>query len=354
MGITQEEWQHLERAIIDTFFRVKVPEALNLEGDAETPCTEASCIEFGKRIVGADDVVPVDNQGSNSFTLVCHSKTRVIQFRLQPFNTVILDLAHQIYGNAVPRTIFHSDFRLPVYTSKTIPGKVHVLQPFPEAGFPLERQKRTVTNLGRFIARATFFTQPKTLYNADSWTANAKETLEQLYRNSSLRACAPQIMDIVSRLREELNLLDRLPAVLTHHDFSEANILVDEAGNVTGVIDFDVAGIEAFGMCIWGIYECFLGSMERGKWSFHNQEADGCHGQTVREVLEAAFWDSLWSSVSPELHRQDLRAAVKVALSIGVINRYFIRGMINEIDQTDSVHRLSLEYAKGILPAVWT
>ena len=353
MGITEEEWQQSERAIIDKFFHVKVPEILDLKDGTESSCTEASCIEFGKRVFGADDLMPVDNQGSNSFTLVCHSKSQVIQFRLQPFDTAILDLAHQIYGNAVPRTIFQSGFRLPVYTSKIIPGKVHVLQPFPEAAFPLERQKKTVTDLGRFIARATFFPQPTTLYNTNSWTAKSRETLKQLQQNSSLQAQAPEITDIVSRLWGKVDLLDRLPAVLTHHDFSEVNILVDEAGNATGVIDFDVAGIEAFGMCIWGIYECFLGSMEEGTWSFHNQEADGYHGQTIRQVLEAAFWDSLWSSVSPELQHRDLEAAVKVALSIGIINRYFIRGMMDEIDMTNNTHRLSLEYAKGILPTIW-
>lgn len=92
--------------------------------------------------------------------------------------------------------------------------------------------------------------------------------------------------------------------------------------------------------------------MGGGKWSFRNQAADGYPGRTVREVLEAAFWDSLWSSVSPEMRREDFEAAVRVALIIGSINRYFIRGMMDQIDETNNVHRLSLEYAKGILPAI--
>lgn len=37
----------------------------------------------------------------------------------------------------------------------------------------------------------------------------------------------------------------------------------------------------------------------------------------------------------------------------GVINRYFIQGMVDEIDLSKKVHRTSLEYAKGILPQVW-
>ncbi|KAF1952623.1 hypothetical protein CC80DRAFT_495152 [Byssothecium circinans] len=351
MGVTTEEWQQQEREIIDEFFKVKVPEVL--KESADTTCTEGSCIERGKQVIQADDLELVRNQGCNSFTLVCHRKSKIIQFRLRPFDTTIADLAHQIYGTKVPRTDFHGGFPLPLYSSDIIPGKVHVLQPFPEE-FPIERQKKTVIDLGQFVAKATHFPQPKASYRADSWTMKSKETLDRLHRNSSLQA-APEIAEIVTRLLEKVHLLDLLPAVLTHHDFSEVNILVNDTGDVTGVIDFDGAGIEAFGMCIWGVYECFLGSMNDGKWSFHDQAAAGYPGQTVRGVLETAFWDSLWSSVSQELKekREELEAAVRVALSIGTINRYFIRGMMDKIDESIKVHRLSLEYARGILPAVW-
>ena len=352
MGVSQEEWDQSERAIIEEFFRVKVVEALKSSDNNQIQCTEASCIDFAKRILKASDIAPVKNQGCNSYTLLCESRSQIVQFRLRPFDAAILELAHQIHGDKVPATVYHSGFPLPVYSSDVISGKVHILQPFPKDTFPLERQKRTVIDLGQFIAKTTFFPQSKSSYKSDSWTAKSIEVLERLHRNSSLQAIAPEIANIVSNLRDRIHLLDRLPAVLVHHDFSEVNILVDEAGNVTGIIDFDAAGIEAFGMCIWGIYECFLGSMEQGKWSFFNQEAEQYSGRTIRNVLEVAFWDSLWSCISPDFQRRDLEAAIQVALSIGVINRYFIRGMIDEIDESKKVHRVSMEYAKGILPAV--
>ena len=353
MGLSQKEWLQSERAIIDKFFRVKVPEALRDSGKADIQCTETSCIEYGKQVLSADDLVRTDNQGSNSYTLVCKSKSQIIQFRLRPFDTAVLELAHQIYGDKVPQVTLHAGFPLPVYSSSIIHGKVHIFQPFPEDAFPLERQTRTVTDLGRFIARSTYFPQPKSSYKNDSWTVRSKETLDRLHRNSSLQVAAPEIADIVSRLRGDIHLLHCLPAVLTHHDFSEVNILVGKDGLVTGVIDFDAAGIEAFGMCIWGIYECFLGSMEQGKWSFFDQEANGRAGHTtVRSVLEAAFWNSLWSNISPEFERGNIEAALKVAVSMGVLMRYFIKGMVDEIDERKKVHRLSLEYAEEILPAV--
>jgi hypothetical protein len=230
-----------------------------------------------------------------------------------------------------------------MYSSDILPGKVHVLQPFPEdpRKFPVESQKNTVIGLGNFVAEPSHFPQPKTSYKVDSWTAKAQGTVDRLRHNESLQAAAQRFPRWWHVLQERVHLVQLLPAVLTHHDFSEVNILVDDNGDVTGVIDFDVAGIEAFGMRIWGVYECFLGSMNDGKWSFHDQEAAGYPGQTVCGVLEMSFWDSLWANVSQELKekRAELEAAVRVALSIGIINRYFVRGMMDSIDENIEVHR---------------
>lgn len=369
MADTTEEWKQQERRIIDEFFKIKVPEtlgsrpvdksrvslgsmSLDSKSAADYGCSETSCIHFAKEITKSDDIVLVDNQGSNSFTLLCPSESQVIQFRLKPFNTTTMDLAHQIYHNKVPRPILHKGFPLPVYSSDNIPGRVHILQPFPEDEFPLEREKATVIDLGCFVARATFFPQPKSSYISTSWVTTAKEMLDRLQRNVSLQKLAPEVATVVVRLQSGLHRLGDLPAVLTHHDFAQVNIFVDDVGTVTGVIDFDEAGIEPFGMCIWGLYEGFFGSMERGKWSFYKQAADGYPGRTVQEVLENAFWESLWSNVSPEFKRQVCEPAVKIALGIGIINRYFVHGMIDNIDETQKIHRLSLEYVKGILPSV--
>lgn len=134
----------------------------------------------------------------------------------------------------------------------------------------MKREMKTVAELGAFVAKAAFFVQPKPYHDA-SWTHTAADTLRRLTKNTSLEILAPDLhTHITEVLQPSLHLLERLPAVLTHHDFSQINILVDDSGHLTGVIDFDEAGIEAFGMCIWGLYECFFGMMEDGKWSFYD------------------------------------------------------------------------------------
>ena len=297
-NMTTEEWKQQERRIIDEFFKIKVPKTLgsrpsdrsraslgstSLESKsaADYGCSETSCIHFAKTITKSDDIVLVDNQGSNSLTLFCPSKSQVIQFRLKPFDTTSVDLAHQIYHNKVPRAVLHKGFPLPVYSSDIIPGRVHVLQPFPEDKFPLEREKATVIDLGCFVARATFFPQSKSSYNSTSWVITAKEMLDRLQRNVSLQKLAPEVAKVVVRLQTGLYRLSDLPAVLTHHDFAQVNIFVNDVGKVTGVIDFDEAGIEPFGMCIWGLYEGFFGCMEGGKWSFYKDSFGHWNNQQV-------------------------------------------------------------------------
>lgn len=302
----RDEWKRQERQFIDRFFGEKVPEALGSE--VALSCTEGACMKFARSVLGTDSIFPVNNQGSNSFTL--QTAGIIIQFRLKPLKTDILALANEIYGHLVPKVNFHDGFILPVYNSDVISGQVHLLQPFPEE-FPLEREIVTVTELGQFISRAAFFEQPKRLTKDASWTEVTTEALRRMARNDTLRVYAPELFEIVHHLQHQVHLLESLPLVLTHHDFSQVNILVNDSGNVTGAIDFDEAGIEAFGMCIWGLYECFFGSMEDGKWSFYEE----------MPVLASAFWNSLWSNTPPSLKLEEAETAVKVSLSIGVINR---------------------------------
>ena len=222
---TSEVWKQQEREIVDKFFRKKAPETLK-SGDntlAALLCTEDSCVEFTKTILQIEDVVPVDNQGSNSFTLISQSRRLIIQFRLRPLRTDTIRLASEIYGHLVPNIRFHEGFPLPVYSCKALPGRVHLLQPFPKGRFPLAREMVSVRELGAFIAKAAFFEQPKS-FSDTSWTSSAKDALCRLSNNSSLSSLAPDLLHlIVETLQPQVHLLETLPAVLTHHDFSQVN-----------------------------------------------------------------------------------------------------------------------------------
>ncbi len=38
-----------------------------------------------------------------------------------------------------------------------------------------------------------------------------------------------------------------------------------------------------------------------------------------------------------------------IALDIGIVNRYFVRGLLERVDLESEDHKISLEFARGIL-----
>ena len=129
---------------------------------------------------------------------------------------------------------------------------------------------------------------------------------------------APEIYTLVTSLGTRLHLLDALPGVLTHLDLGGQSSFVDkETGALTGVIDFDEARTEAFGINIFTLYENHIGSMEDGHWSPYDIPAGVQHpGLSVSEVLTKAFWDALWAYTAPSLRGEEFEEAVGVALRV--------------------------------------
>jgi hypothetical protein len=347
-----DAWDAQEQEMVDHFFGHLVPKAVTTASLAtdHAECTAEECEAFARKILDdAKYVERVKNQGATSYTLVCPSQAKIVQFRLKRFDEEVLALAHQIYGSLVPTVTYNDGFPLPVYVSPLIPGHVHIFQDFTMERFPLRRQLTTVVDLARFVARAALEPRPVSSYSPDSWTKTAGTFLRQLEENEDLRRLEPRFAVRARSIAEKLPLLDTLPPVLSHADLAEVNILVDLEGHVTGVVDFEDAQTEAFGTCLVGVYEGFFGVMRHQKWRYFDQPADDGSGKTVREVLEEAFWEALWGASPPYMKDGGLREAVMVALDVGIVNRYFARGLLEGVDLGRDEHRISLEFARGLL-----
>ena len=349
-------WEASEQETVNEFFEKRVPAALQgnavrAPGYTRDDCSASECLQYAKALMQDRPVELVNHQGYNSYTLICPERDRVIQFRATKLNNKAIDEVKRIYGDLVASTTYHDDFVLPVYTYNVLPGQLHVWQKVPRDSFPLEREKRTVVDLAKFIATAAHFPYSKARYEENSWTLSANAAIKRIERNKTLRQIAPAIFTEIMSLGSKLHLLDTLPAVLTHLELAGQNIFVDkDAGNLTGVIDFDGARTEALGINIFTLYENHFGSMEDGHWTpFDIPAGEQYPGLSVSEVLTKSFWDSLWANIAPGLRREDLEEAVVVALRVGIINRYFVRGMLDEIDVGKRVHVISLDYAREIL-----
>lgn len=354
--VLPESWEESEHEIINEFFDVKIPAALK-EREAREPgftskgCSASDCLEYAKFLMQGMPLALANNQGFSSYTLTCPGRHRIIQFRTTELNTHVIDEAKQMYGDLVAKIARHRDFVLPVYTYNILPGQHHAWQQVTRDTFPLEREKRTVTDLGKFIATASHFPHAKDRYSESSWTLSANATMKRLEQNLSLKQIAPEICTMIASLSTKLYLLDTLPRVLTHLDLGSQNIFVEkDTGTITGVVNSDEARTEAFGINIFTLYERYVGSMENDHWSPFNMPAGEQYpGLSVSEVLTTAFWDSLWANAAPGLERKVLEEAVGVALRVGVINRYFVGGMLDEVDLENRMHVISLDYAREIL-----
>ena len=340
-------WNEKEQVMINNFFDNRVPKV------AETTCAASECHDFAQSLMHVMPILIVTIQGFHSYTLACPENNQIIQFRLRELDLKFIDEAKEIYADLVSRVTYHNGFKLPVYTMGIVPGVAHCWQEPLRTAFPLERELKTVTDLAKLIAASSYFPHPSADCKEDSKTKSAHATFERLEQNLSLGAIAPDVYTEVTAIAAKLHLLQDLPLVLNHPDLVGLNVFVDRmSGAITGVIDFDGAEIEALGISIFTLYECFIGSMDDRHWSPYDMPAGPAHGrETVCRMLESAFWQTFWAHVSLKVKEENSMEAVSVALRVGVVNRYM--GDSNMLDEVDFERRhgdeRSLDYVKGIL-----
>ena len=350
-----EGWEEHQHELINEFFDEKIPAALQEKetreiGFTSKGCSASDCLEYAKFLMQGMPISLDIDQGSSSYTLTCPGRDRIIQFRTEELNTRFVDEARSIYGALIPKVNRHHDFVLPVYTYNILPGHLHAWRRVTRDPFPLEREKKTVTDLAKFIASATHFPHSKDHYNENSWTKSANSTLRRLEQNILLSKIAPELHTHIASLRTKLHLLTTLPAALTHPDLTSQNVFVEkDTGILTGVLNSDEARTEAFGINVFALYEKFFGSMVDGHWSPYDMPAGERYpGLSVIEVLRRTFWDSLWANAATGLRREVYGEAVGVAVRVGIINRY-LEGVLDESDLEEGLHVVSLNYAREIL-----
>lgn len=118
---------------------------------------------------------------------------------------------------------------------------------------------------------------------------------------------------VIEKTDQSLNeIIYHVPWVLTHSDLSNMNILVDpDSGHLTGVVDWADAGIEPFGIALWGL-ESVLGSSGSDGWSYFGNDVS--HS---RRLFRKAFLTEIGAPISHKTRR-----AIDEARTLGVLLRY--------------------------------
>jgi aminoglycoside/choline kinase family phosphotransferase len=106
--------------------------------------------------------------------------------------------------------------------------------------------------------------------------------------------------------------LNDLPVVLVHDDFGSLNILSDDDGNVTAVVDWSDARYLPFGWNLYGIAE-FYGYMR----------VDGWVDRPERKELEGVFWAAFWEKAPDwmKAKKDSIQGAISIAKGIGLLWR---------------------------------
>ncbi|GAM84045.1 hypothetical protein ANO11243_020360 [Dothideomycetidae sp. 11243] len=351
MACVTNKPQARTRTSIEQFFRQTLP--LRLGRSIASEVDEETCNRFAQNILQVEDIQPVDSQGVESYTLISHSAGRTVQFRLDRLDGDILAQASTVYGPLVPKiSLFQCNLPLPIYIADIAVGTnlPKILPALDADPFPLAIHKRTVVDLASFIARAVHFPAPGDRGATGSTIDATSAHFNRLLNNQSFMRLAPEVACIIDSLRRHIHLLEKLPLVLTHADLSPCNLFCDHLdGRITAVIDWSRARADIFGFSIWSLYECFLGYRDGDKFTFYDGPADN---GTIREVLEHAFWEELWSSAVGVLDREKHGSAVRLALAIGVLNRPYFNEIADGLDEGDEQFVNDLIWARAILPAL--
>lgn len=107
------------------------------------------------------------------------------------------------------------------------------------------------------------------------------------------------------------------PQVLTHGDFSETNILVDEdTFEIVGIVDWSLAAVMPFGM-----------DLDTLLLTTGFMTPDGWHDYACKSMLEDNFWEEFWAAsvIEGEERRGGLRSLAEAACRTAAILRLAFR-----------------------------
>ncbi|KAH6630051.1 hypothetical protein B0J18DRAFT_88342 [Chaetomium sp. MPI-SDFR-AT-0129] len=278
-----------------------------------TSTTKAECDIKAACLVGGP-VEPVPVQGLWSYTVTAGpNQAHIVQFRdgRSALNMAHVDIARQVHPWCVPKCSYHGQTGgqppLSIYVMEKRGGVCYIqtrdMSPEGKAQFEA-RQFQTVGDLARFFAEAGKGPQQVTPAIADSLRQELETDLDRLSEKLPDRFART-----LNQVRDGLPRIFSLPFVITHGDLNESNILVDDVGRITAIIDRAESKILPFGMSLWAL-ENILGYMDSTGWHYHDNT----------EELRDEFWRVLETNIGGVW--KETKEAIRLARMVGLFLRY--------------------------------
>lgn len=238
----------------------------------------------------------------------------VVQFREEPIDLEIHEKAMKI----------HKAYVHPITCKQSEPFYVYTA---PYAGRPCCAKAFRVNQAAQKNALrdlALFFAQSCEYYPVQEMGISLhafKRFLDYCLRLPDIHGRVKNLLDNLSNhIQVIANITDKLadlPIVLVHGDFATTNILSDDDGHITGIVDWESSEFLPFGWNFYGV-DLFLGELtyHDGEFKFTDYEA--------RTELETDFRHMFWEKAPPYMKpkRQILEEAIKVSRGIGLLWHY--------------------------------
>ncbi|KAF5240549.1 hypothetical protein FANTH_9520 [Fusarium anthophilum] len=241
--------------------------------DTLTTVTRAECDIKAASLVGGP-VIPVPIQGVWSYTVTGGLGHKdIVQFRAEKstLDMTNVKIAELVHPKDVPRCKYYgqigSQQPLSIYVMEKRDGVCYIqtraISWEDKAEFKL-RQFRTVGDLARFFAAAWRGTQEVSPSTFNDLHKEFETDLDRLFQRLPDR-----FTKTLNLVRQNLPRIFTLPSVITHGDLNETNILVDNAGHISGIIDWAESKIYPFGISLWAL-ENILGYMDSNGWHYYD------------------------------------------------------------------------------------
>ncbi|RPB04654.1 hypothetical protein L873DRAFT_1799024 [Choiromyces venosus 120613-1] len=263
------------------------------------------------------EISPSPLQGSMSYTCIAKhkagdqiSQSVVLQFRCTELDRYGNHEASRLHGAVVPLVTFRgSHHGVYVYTSPFAAGKPYVETLFRGDSLPLENKLTTVTDLARIMARSTNQAIADT-HPPDSYVTQLASKFDKLdFQSSTTRQ---RVLRSLSNIRDNWNLLAKLPQALSHPDLTPFNYHVEPiSGGITAVLDWGGATYQPLGRN-FHFAENLFGFMMKQGWV----------DLPERVELEARFKDEVWDVLRSQGYaKEDLRA-LECSKVLGILEYY--------------------------------
>ncbi|KAG7286811.1 hypothetical protein NEMBOFW57_009128 [Staphylotrichum longicolle] len=217
------------------------------------------------------DRPPVQGMYSRTFFVkLADGREVVVQFRTEQLDLDAFRVAKGALGDVVPEATALPDQELAeegawAYSFNRLPGKMWV---HGVAGKGADGRVAVNKSLGRVFSRARLCVPRSALM------AILASQLDEVAAYRSL----------LEGLLNKLDELGSLPLWVTDYDLNDVNVLIDEACDVTGVIDWELSAPKPFGVG-FGRIHTLAGEFTGGEFWMPDEF----------EVAERAFWSELFA-----------------------------------------------------------